>query len=628
MVEPVSVRIDGERYEATVPNTLDLAERAELALNGLGGTVDPEREYNMYFWIHYYARPPYMMHWGFDGTCDPKFAESFPLMRTITGSKTHVEAEAGLMAALVRRLSAEDGLYYSVATLNRPWHALGHKGYAAVAEDFANVAGNGRMLRTMVTWYERDSDPAWAALIRALARGLDRIAIHVDGYAYYPDGGFGEAFSHPRSGWQHTHEPLGPHEGGEGDVVSYHGHQVQGLARWYQLSGDESVLDLARKLTNFMIQPRFWGGEPEPTGVAGDEKGHFDTHFHARAVGLRGILEYAMIAGSPRLKEFVRSSYEYGRMLGIPAIGWYPSLNWYLSPGGGYCEGCTLGDMVALGIRLSDAGVGDYWDDVDQLVRNQLAATQLTRADLLQQVAAAGLERPPGSQWWTRGAQGYAPQKIYPGQEVTENVIARSLGVFGSHSTPTSVPDCWVMQCCTGNATQGLYYAWEGIVRCADGENAQVNLLLNRASPWLDIDSALPYEGRVVLHNKTAARVSVRMPSWVPRRQLRLWVNAEERRQRWAGSYVQIDDLKPGDRVVLEFPVIEWTAQYTALARMWRVEQVYTCTFRGNTLVDISPRDERSGAYPLYQRDHLRAGYSAPLKMVSRYVASKPILRW
>jgi hypothetical protein len=31
-----------------------------------------------------------------------------------------------------------------------------------------------------------------------------------------------------------------------------------------------------------------------------------------------------------------------------------------------------LGDLVGVYIRLSDAGAGDYWDDVDHIVRNHL----------------------------------------------------------------------------------------------------------------------------------------------------------------------------------------------------------------------------------------------------------------
>ena len=41
--------IEGERYRATIPDTLDLADRTELALNGLGGSLDPELDYEMYF---------------------------------------------------------------------------------------------------------------------------------------------------------------------------------------------------------------------------------------------------------------------------------------------------------------------------------------------------------------------------------------------------------------------------------------------------------------------------------------------------------------------------------------------------------------------------------------------------
>ena len=126
--------------------------------------------------------------------------------------------------------------------------------------------------------------------------------------------------------------------------------------------------------------------------------------------------------------------------------------------------------MVALAIRLSDAGVADYWDDVDQMVRNHLVEQQLTDADLLQKVSDEGIVRPPGSQWWTRGERSPRQQTFYPGQEVAENVIKRTLGVYAGRSRPTSIPDTWVMQCCTLNGTQGLYYAWEAAVRSSDGK--------------------------------------------------------------------------------------------------------------------------------------------------------------
>ena len=624
----ISVPIDGERYEATVPDTLDLADRAALALNGLGGSLNPDVGYEQYFWVRYAANPAYMYHWAFDPTCDPKFAESFPLMRAACGSDLHEEAERGLMTTLLSRLSDEDGLYYASYSDKRPWHSLGHEGYEQSTEDMSNVSGNARMLRAMVTWHERSGDEAWAERIRALVGGLDRIAIHVPGahspsddYAYYPDGGAGEAFNYPKSGWKDTTEPVGEHEGGEGAVTAYQGHQVQGLARWYAVSGDDEALELARKLTNFIIKPRFWQGDPDPVLVAGGEQGHFDSHFHARAIPLRGILEYATVANDDRVKEFVRRSYEYARMFAIPRIGWAPTGGPKHYGGNiGGCEGCYLGDLVALGVRLTDAGLGDYWDDVDCVVRNHLVEAQFSDAEQLKAVSAASPPRP-----WDIEGQGFEP--VFPGQSTEDNVIERTLGTFAGWAGITAVIKPWVMQCCTGNGTQGLYYAWESIVRCTDGKNAQVNLLLNRASPWLDVESHLPYDGKVVIRNKTAERVSVRLSSWIDRRAVRCDVGGKAREPFRVGNYLVFDRLKPTDVVTLQFPVVEETISYTALARAWRLETVHKCTFRGNTLVDISPRDEAPMNYSLYQRDHMRKGGPAPKKTVARF-AAEPLVRW
>ena len=149
-----------------------------------------------------------------------------------------------------------------------------------------------------------------------------------------------------------------------------------------------------------------------------------------------------------------------------------------------------------MGIRLSDAGMGDYWDDVDALARNHLVEQQFTDAERLAQVSAAAEECDRLKE---------AP---HDGQVDTRDVIKRSLGNFAGSSAPDSIPNPWVMQCCTANGTQGLYYAWEGIVR-QSAETAQVNLLLNRSAEGLDVDSYLPYEGKVVIHNKKMERVSV-----------------------------------------------------------------------------------------------------------------------
>jgi DUF1680 family protein len=181
------------------------------------------------------------------------------------------------------------------------------------------------------------------------------------------------------------------------------------------------------------------------------------------------------------------------------------------------------------------------------------------------------------------------------------------------------------MHCCTGNGTRGLYYAWEGTVR-EKGDAAQVNLLLNRAAKLLDVDSYLPFEGRVLLHNKAARRIAVRIPSWVDRRALRAGVGGREASLDWIGNYLEFAGLQPGETIALTFPIRETTAKYTVNAQTDQ-ERVYTCVFRGDTLVEISPRDAAPTSYPLYQRDHFRKD-KAPMKNIQRFVPYKMVVHW
>ena len=602
----------GERYEAVVPDTLDLSERCRLGLHGLAGTTDPDCYYQMWFAAVYATREPYLSHSGADGSCTPKFAESFPLLRTACGSQDYLEMETQQMAHLVRNVSSDDGLYYTVWKPDRPWHSnyMPHF-YAAAREDFSWVGAVGRMMRAMMAWQARDGDPRWDDRLRAMARGAAKIAFYRDDYAYYPDGGHSHQFAYPRSGWVTTDEPQSDTESGEGSVLDSLGHPIYGLARWYMQSGDKEALELARKLTSFCMLPKMWGGLAEEVGVHGGEQGHFHSHNHGHMAALRGILAYGMATLDPRVLEFVRRNYEHLRTYMIPRIGWFPANG---IGDGAWCqaEGCNLGDQIALGIRLSDLGVGDYWEDVDGLVRNLLMEQQLVDADKLRAVAAASPLRPEGTP--------------LPGQETAEGMPERIVGILASGAAANSLPAGGVLGCCTANATQGLYYAWEGALRC-QGDTAQVNLLVNRASRLADVDSYLPYEGKVVIHNKGARRISVRVLSWIDRRELQLSVSGQARPLSPVGNYLVVDELKPGDEIVLRFPVPESKASYTAHHRVWRRERVYTYTLRGSTVVDVTPKETSPCNIPIYDRGDMRQD-PVPMKKAVRFVPDQVIVDW
>ena len=52
---------DKEPYEVEVPVTLDLAERARLAVTGLSNMFDPEHNHAAYLGANFCVQPPYMI---------------------------------------------------------------------------------------------------------------------------------------------------------------------------------------------------------------------------------------------------------------------------------------------------------------------------------------------------------------------------------------------------------------------------------------------------------------------------------------------------------------------------------------------------------------------------------------
>ena len=602
------------------PDTLDLADRGRLAINGLTSSVDLDDHYNMYFLVRWAAKPAYLLHMDIGDflCCQPKWLESLPMMRVMSGSDQNLDIEKKMMQAVVDLADPEDGLFYLPVEdmKTKPWDRRAF--YPVATEPITSPLGNARQILAMAAWYQRDHDPVWLDRMHKMARGLGKTAVYKDDYAFYPLGGEGMEFSYLKySGYKDASEPKGEHEGGiaEGSVLCFQGHQIRALSRWYVMSGDKQALELAGKLSRFVMKPQFWGAQADSKWIIGPERAHYDGHQHGTTLALRGLLEYANAANDSHVKEFVRDGYEYSRARGISRIGCTGGTVWNAQT-----EGCSIADMVGLAIRLSDYGVGDCWDDADQYTRNQLVEQQPVRADLLEKISQATAEYPeaykqfPPLPW---GPENY--ERILkitsPQKPDADHAIRRGLGLFACFSLPTTLEYPSTNGCCSGNATQALYYAWESIVRCQDGD-ARVNLLLNRASPWLDVDSYLPYEGKVVIRNKTARSIAVRVPSWADKKAVRGKVNAAMVSPRWVGNYLLFDKLSGSDVVTITFPMVGETVKYTM-----PFDKEYTCTFKGSTLVDISPRDTNPTGYPIYQRDHYRQD-KAPMKQEARYVSS------
>jgi hypothetical protein len=277
-------------------------------------------------------------------------------------------------------------------------------------------------------------------------------------------------------------------------------------------------------------------------------------------------------------------------------------------------EGCTVADMVALAIKLSQAGVGDYWDDADRYLRNQFAEMQMLQADWVDRTPPE-LPTPP----WTR-----------PEFETTDHAVERNIGSCMSLASPNDfvghplyyddrppVDHLFLMHCCTGNYLRAIWYVWDNILDYQDGE-LRVNLLLNRASPWADVESYIPYEGQVDVAIKKSCKLSVRIPEWVKPEQTTCLVEGQLREVGWEGRYARIGEVNAGDVIQVAFPIAERVVK----ERLAGTD--YTMIIKGNSVVFIDPP---SRYYPFYQRSHWRENRVRWVKRL-RFISSRPSLRW
>jgi hypothetical protein len=611
----------GDFYDDTVPDTLDLAERLRLAVHASTSIADPRADDEVFWAVDLLHNPPVMTHDFNDWVLQLEgLLEGVPLGRTACGTSENDSVDQTWMANWVLRGIGPDGLLY-IPMGGRPWGRMSvlMAGQMAYLPDGKSVKVDDpsisqiasaytcqRVMPAMTLYYMRDQNPMWKDAIEKMVKRLSDLAIHRDDYAFWPDG-----VLVPNSNYgNHSEMPTGIsciEWGGNGRII-------QALAQYYNVTGHEPSIELAGKLTKYI---RLHADYYTPQGdwlISDLEKSwlekNFDVknlkqggHGHAHAVGLLSILEYGLATHDREAIAFARGGYEWGRANGVSLTGFFPE---FYVPGYRTCETDTISDMLGLAVKMSAAGVADYWDDVDRWVRNQFTEQQLTKVD-----------------WIPLAKQRSQPQAIND-NETSNKVAERNLGAFAGWAAPNDFTHRFqghegsIMHCCMGNGTRAMYYVWQNIVSHKDDE-LRVNLLLNHASAWADVYSQIPYQGKVEIKMKKACRdVRVRVPEWIESGSpsVKSMRAGQPNPIVWQGRYIRTGAASTGDVIAVSFPIQTQTVKQAIAGT------AFTLEIKGNTVVSISPGGENG---PLYRREYMKAD-NAPTLKVKRFVSEQPLL--
>jgi hypothetical protein len=608
----------GSWYEDRVPDTLDLAEMATLLVNGLTGPNDPGADYEQYFGVDFGSNPPRMGHGR--GSCQMRSMKALPLMRHISGSDLNHPIDQVWMDVMLKSIGP-DGLYY-LPTKGRPWAYQNvesspgiytAKGTTVSPNDpsvtqWTSSFNPGYAISTMMIYYLRDGAPVWKAQIEEMIDGLAKLVVNKGDYCFLPAGEFEPNAKVPPT----AKMPVRQSSVESGTWL------LDGLGKYYQLTGYPPARELGRKLVNYLRYQGNYFGEsdgcfnlaPNLTDTYIEGFPNFmANHFHSHSVSMVVLLDYATAVKDRELIEYVKKSYECFKAKGDTLTGFFPES---AIPDYPSCETCEIADMIALSLELTRLGIADYWDDADRWVRNQFVENQLTPEKCSQM---ADLGRRLG-----------LPVRHADECFATDDRVAeRNIGAFAGWASANE----WfademrrkqrggIMHCCTGNAAQTLYYLWKRMQEY-DGNRLRLNLLLNRASPEADVYSHIPYEGRVdVKIKKETQSVLIRLPEWISPSvdKMACTVNLEVRNFTLEGRYINIGSGKPGDKLTVRFPISERTLTNQKIGNA-----IYTLVIKGNTVVSIDPPGKQC---PMYARNYHAT--AAPQRTVRRFLANEAI---
>ncbi|MBM3123080.1 MAG: hypothetical protein FJZ97_12990, partial [Chloroflexi bacterium] len=301
--EPPDLRLHGEQYDATIPATLDLADRARLAINGMTEPTDPEADYRVYWKAQFRGSPPFMYHDVSDTGITIKFLESAPRMRLMSGSTQNLHVEARWKEALLRMIGP-DGLVWTPLVgrgIVRPG-----KGGAFAGDHVIDQQVNGLALGAITTCALLDGGNFWQPFGRGIVEGLARLAVsrgdmaYLSEFWYAPgqranpatqqslvlDGADDVALAETPA----TSRPLGI-------AAAYQTWPARRLVHFYRASGYEPALRLAGQFCRYVVREgQYFGPHYEFLRDAPDPKGsrHGVVHFHAHAMTILTCLEYGL----------------------------------------------------------------------------------------------------------------------------------------------------------------------------------------------------------------------------------------------------------------------------------------------------------------------------------------------
>ena len=268
----------GERYEAEVPDTLDLADRMALAVNALTKVWYPDEKWALGFVVDFSQRPTelYPSHLTDAYLNIPaKVLEALTVSRLASGNTDGLEADLEVLRVQLDLLG-EDGLTYCPTDTLEQF---------TEARPFSEVWGEGRLLLALSMLAQVNDDPRWVEIGKRKVDRMLALTREKNGFRHLWKGRFRPGEVVPSDADEPT---KGIEDGSLADndpifsMIYSVGALGHGAALFYRVAGYKLALELAGGVARCALARMF----------NSDDGRYTFWHFHHSLYGLMAVCEY------------------------------------------------------------------------------------------------------------------------------------------------------------------------------------------------------------------------------------------------------------------------------------------------------------------------------------------------
>lgn len=578
---------------AMMPDTLNLEDRAETALNAMINVADEDYGYIPFFSGFFQSDPAWMSHGNWDfGSSHGRLVDCILLARRMSGSNYGEETERHYRKNLLS-FFRPDGLSYRRNTFDD----VTVREHQARFEESASMIDQRSVILGLTSWLMDTGDESVKEYADLHVAALKRIARKERTSWYYPGS---EYTAHGWPSFDAVHTRLAY------DPAAMWGRQVMPLIRYHAVTGNQDAYELSENFVSNIIHR---SGVFNEDGSFNAALGYRNGHFHTRMGTLNALARFADFTDDSCIISYVKKCFDWG-LTQCTSFGWTPG---DLEDQAYEHETCTLVDVIAIAITLAKKGYTEYWGVAERFLRNHLTEAQILDTSWIKQREDKSMD--------------------IPGEKTYCRVAERLRGTFAGYAAPNDfvysgahgrghIMD--VQTCCVASGTRGLYNGWQNIVTKQKNGRISVNMLLNKATAELDVLSYLPHEGKVELHiHKEIPELLIRIPEWTPFGGVEIVRASGEVAQHlsgrdvpWVkGCFILLKGAKPGETITVTFMQISRTTIEVAAGLFYETKWV------GDEVVGISPRGTY---YPLYSNRKVLK--RAPMRDGVLHTDTKPSL--